>query len=82
MAIKIKRWRDLVNATMTLVVIALLSLTPAFDRLDALSSDMMLALRHAVFGQKYPASTSPTVLVALPALAWPVIVTAPLEPVP
>ena len=70
MAIKIKRWRDLVNATMTLVVIALLSLTPAFDRLDALSSDMMLALRHAVFGQKYPASTSPTVLVALDELTY------------
>lgn len=57
--------RDLAAAAATVAIVYALSWTAVLDRLDALSSDLMLALRHAVFGQRHAPAASPTVVVAL-----------------
>ncbi|MBF0256228.1 MAG: CHASE2 domain-containing protein, partial [Gammaproteobacteria bacterium] len=56
---------DLLATALVLSLLLGLSFTPVKQRLDGFSVDLMLALRHLAFGQRHPAATSPTVVVAL-----------------
>jgi adenylate cyclase len=58
-------------AALSLLVLALLfSLTPLYERLDALSVDTLLYARHMLFGQRHGAETSPTVVVGLDEITY------------
>lgn len=56
---------DLLAILAVVALTGLLAFSPLFDRLDALSTDLLLAARHWVFGQRHPAASSPTVVIAL-----------------
>jgi adenylate cyclase len=61
---------DLLATALVVVMAAVLTWMPLYERVDALSTDWLLYLRHLSFGQQYPAAQSPTVVVAIDELTY------------
>lgn len=61
-----KRFRSSIPAVfLAVVLISAASITPAFDRLNAYSIDLLFMARNVVYGQQYPPEQSKVVVVAL-----------------
>jgi class 3 adenylate cyclase/CHASE2 domain-containing sensor protein len=62
--------RDRIAALAAVAVVCLLAWSPLGERLDAASGDWVLSLRHDLFGQRHPASESPTVVIGIDELTY------------
>lgn len=59
------RLRDFGTGLIAATVMFGLAWTPLFERIDTLSADILVMMRHMVYGQKHSPETSPAVVVAI-----------------
>ena len=57
--------RDTVVTLSIVTLVFVFSTLPLYERIDAVSTDIMLYVKHHVFGQDHPPTCSPTVVIAL-----------------